>query len=123
MDWSSLVPKILQEVIFIFVGLYSLTYLDPGNNSIFLEAFSPTQHKLYIRHLTEPKTMTPAPPYLFCKKLSPTPPPLTTLDPPFNILHFKLFVCCFQVLFKSQLEKNHVEHQLRREIEIQSHLR
>jgi len=28
-----------------------------------------------------------------------------------------------QVLFKSQLEKSSVEHQLRREIEIQSHLR
>jgi len=30
---------------------------------------------------------------------------------------------CLQVLFKSQLEKSAVEHQLRREIEIQSHLR
>ena len=28
-----------------------------------------------------------------------------------------------QVLFKSQLQKANVEHQLRREIEIQSHLR
>ncbi|KAK8787487.1 hypothetical protein V5799_022737 [Amblyomma americanum] len=28
-----------------------------------------------------------------------------------------------QVMFKSQLQKNNVEHQLRREIEIQSHLR
>jgi len=28
-----------------------------------------------------------------------------------------------QVLFKSQLQKNNVEHQLRREIEIQAHLR
>jgi serine/threonine protein kinase len=28
-----------------------------------------------------------------------------------------------QVLFKSQLAQSHVEHQLRREIEIQSHLR
>jgi serine/threonine protein kinase len=28
-----------------------------------------------------------------------------------------------QVLFKSQLEQSKVEHQLRREIEIQSHLR
>ena len=27
------------------------------------------------------------------------------------------------MLFKSQLQKNNVEHQLRREIEIQSHLR
>ena len=32
-------------------------------------------------------------------------------------------VCAFQVLFKSQLQKSGVEHQLRREIEIQSHLR
>ena len=30
---------------------------------------------------------------------------------------------CVQVLFKSQLQKSAVEHQLRREIEIQSHLR
>ncbi len=30
---------------------------------------------------------------------------------------------CFQVLHKQQLLKNRVEHQLRREIEIQSHLR
>lgn len=29
----------------------------------------------------------------------------------------------FQVLFKSQLQKASVEHQLRREIEIQSHLK
>ena len=28
-----------------------------------------------------------------------------------------------QVLFKSQLQQSNVEHQLRREIEIQSHLR
>ncbi len=28
-----------------------------------------------------------------------------------------------QVLFKTQLQQSHVEHQLRREIEIQSHLR
>jgi serine/threonine protein kinase len=33
-----------------------------------------------------------------------------------------VWVCC-QVLFKSQLQQSHVEHQLRREIEIQSHLR
>jgi serine/threonine protein kinase len=32
-------------------------------------------------------------------------------------------VCALQVLFKSQLFASHVEHQLRREIEIQSHLR
>ena len=31
--------------------------------------------------------------------------------------------CRRQVLFKSQLEHSKVEHQLRREIEIQSHLR
>ena len=37
-------------------------------------------------------------------------------------LQFECFKL-FQVLFKSQLEKNNVEHQLRREIEIQSHLR
>ena len=36
---------------------------------------------------------------------------------------FKFDFLDFQVLFKSQLEKNNVEHQLRREIEIQSHLR
>eukprot|EP00730_Choanoeca_flexa_P012626 TRINITY_DN4458_c0_g1_i2.p1 TRINITY_DN4458_c0_g1~~TRINITY_DN4458_c0_g1_i2.p1 ORF type:complete len:314 (+),score=78.41 TRINITY_DN4458_c0_g1_i2:86-1027(+) len=33
------------------------------------------------------------------------------------------FVCALKVLFKSQLQKNNVEHQLRREIEIQAHLR
>ena len=33
------------------------------------------------------------------------------------------FTLVFQVLFKSQLQKASVEHQLRREIEIQSHLR
>ncbi|EDQ84471.1 uncharacterized protein MONBRDRAFT_30263 [Monosiga brevicollis MX1] len=33
------------------------------------------------------------------------------------------FVVALKVLFKSQLQKNNVEHQLRREIEIQSHLR
>lgn len=33
------------------------------------------------------------------------------------------YICALKVLFKSQLEKNGVEHQLRREIEIQSHLR
>lgn len=33
------------------------------------------------------------------------------------------FVVALKVLFKSQLQKNGVEHQLRREIEIQSHLR
>jgi len=31
--------------------------------------------------------------------------------------------CLPQVLFKTQLQQSHVEHQLRREIEIQSHLR
>lgn len=31
--------------------------------------------------------------------------------------------CRAQVLFKSQLQQSNVEHQLRREIEIQSHLR
>lgn len=31
--------------------------------------------------------------------------------------------CAVQVLFKSQLAQSNVEHQLRREIEIQSHLR
>lgn len=30
---------------------------------------------------------------------------------------------CMQVLFKNQLQSSNVEHQLRREIEIQSHLR
>lgn len=34
-----------------------------------------------------------------------------------------LFAHAVQVLFKSQLQQSHVEHQLRREIEIQSHLR
>ena len=33
------------------------------------------------------------------------------------------FVVALKVLFKSQLSKAHVEHQLRREIEIQSHLK
>lgn len=33
------------------------------------------------------------------------------------------YICALKVLFKSQLEKAGVEHQLRREIEIQSHLR
>ena len=33
------------------------------------------------------------------------------------------FIVALKVLFKSQLQKAHVEHQLRREIEIQSHLR
>lgn len=33
------------------------------------------------------------------------------------------FIVALKVLFKSQLQKNNVEHQLRREIEIQSHLR
>lgn len=33
------------------------------------------------------------------------------------------FVVALKVLFKSQLQKGSVEHQLRREIEIQSHLR
>ncbi|VDM29040.1 unnamed protein product [Toxocara canis] len=33
------------------------------------------------------------------------------------------FIVALKVLFKSQLENNHVEHQLRREIEIQAHLR
>ena len=33
------------------------------------------------------------------------------------------FVVALKVLFKSQLQKASVEHQLRREIEIQSHLR
>jgi serine/threonine protein kinase len=33
------------------------------------------------------------------------------------------FVVALKVLFKSQLQKSNVEHQLRREIEIQSHLR
>lgn len=32
-------------------------------------------------------------------------------------------MCPLQVLFKSQLAQSNVEHQLRREIEIQSHLR
>ncbi|ESO03733.1 hypothetical protein HELRODRAFT_191942 [Helobdella robusta] len=34
-----------------------------------------------------------------------------------------LYICALKVLLYSQLEKNSVEHQLRREIEIQSHLR
>lgn len=33
------------------------------------------------------------------------------------------YICALKVLFKSQLETGRVEHQLRREIEIQSHLR
>lgn len=33
------------------------------------------------------------------------------------------FIVALKVLFKSQLQKAHVEHQLRREIEIQTHLR
>ena len=33
------------------------------------------------------------------------------------------YVVALKVLFKSQLQKCHMEHQLRREIEIQSHLR
>lgn len=33
------------------------------------------------------------------------------------------FICALKVLFKSQLAKANVEYQLRREIEIQSHLR
>jgi aurora kinase A len=33
------------------------------------------------------------------------------------------FVVALKVLFKSQFQKASVEHQLRREIEIQSHLR
>lgn len=33
------------------------------------------------------------------------------------------FICALKVLFKSQLQKSNVEHQLRREIENQSHLR
>lgn len=32
------------------------------------------------------------------------------------------YVVALKVLFKSQLSKNHVQHQLRREIEIQAHL-
>ena len=36
---------------------------------------------------------------------------------------FDYCILGFQVLFKSQLQKAQVEHQLRREIEIQSHLR
>ena len=33
------------------------------------------------------------------------------------------YIVALKVLFKSQLQKSQVEHQLRREIEIQSHLR
>ena len=33
------------------------------------------------------------------------------------------YVVALKVIFKSQLQKCHMEHQLRREIEIQSHLR
>jgi len=33
------------------------------------------------------------------------------------------YIVALKVLFKKQLQKNQVEHQLRREIEIQSHLR
>ncbi len=36
---------------------------------------------------------------------------------------FVIYVSPTQVLFKSQLAQSNVEHQLRREIEIQSHLR
>lgn len=38
-------------------------------------------------------------------------------------MHSESVVVHMQVLFKSQLEHSKVEHQLRREIEIQSHLR
>lgn len=41
----------------------------------------------------------------------------------FNMFVLLLDVSVWQVLFKSQLQKAGVEHQLRREIEIQSHLR
>lgn len=37
--------------------------------------------------------------------------------------YFTFDLDVLQVLFKSQLQKAGVEHQLRREIEIQSHLR
>ena len=33
------------------------------------------------------------------------------------------YIVALKVLYKSQLQQSHVEHQLRREIEIQSHLR
>ena len=33
------------------------------------------------------------------------------------------YIVALKVLFKNQLQQSHVEHQLRREIEIQSHLR
>ena len=33
------------------------------------------------------------------------------------------FICALKILFKDQLNSNGVEHQLRREIEIQSHLK
>ena len=33
------------------------------------------------------------------------------------------YIVALKVLFKTQLQQSHVEHQLRREIEIQSHLR
>jgi serine/threonine protein kinase len=33
------------------------------------------------------------------------------------------YIVALKVLFKNQLQESHVEHQLRREIEIQSHLR
>ena len=36
---------------------------------------------------------------------------------------FIFYIVALKVLFKSQLFKSQVEHQLRREIEIQSHLR
>ena len=36
---------------------------------------------------------------------------------------YSKFIVALKVLFKSQLQKASVEHQLRREIEIQSHLR
>ena len=54
--------------------------------------------------------------------------PDVVLKPLYVFIFFCNFVympClfCMQVLFKSQLQKSAVEHQLRREIEIQSHLR
>lgn len=49
--------------------------------------------------------------------------PASHLDPP-GPRHPVLFLCRhLQVLFKNQLQQSNVEHQLRREIEIQSHLR
>ncbi len=49
----------------------------------------------------------------------------------FGVTCMWLYYCCWQskyvvalkVLFKTQLQQSQVEHQLRREIEIQSHLR